>query len=435
MILNKNVFEGIALFVLLLIYNVGESQSLPIDFESEVTTSNFIDFDGGTASVIANPAPMGINTSATVAQIVRDGGLIWSGSKIELDANLDFSSSNSISMKVYTSAPIGTIVKFKLEGSGVSERDIPTTVSNEWEVLTWDFTGKPSVSNTLVFMFDFGNLGDGSESSTFLFDDIEQAFGGSQIDLPVDFESSTVNYVTTDFGGNVSTLATDPSDPNNTVVQVVKTDQAASWAGTTIGTSGGFATDIPLTLTNSKMTVKVWSPEAGTPIRLKVEDSKDPTHTSETETNTTVSKDWETLEFDFTNEATGTQMLSVGLDMGWTFNMASIFFNFGTEGASAGEKTYYFDDVQMADLVLSTSDLLAENISIFPNPTSDNWTIKSETSLINLVELFDFKGRRLVVFYPENNVVKINAYNLEEGLYISRISTDLGTRDIKLIKK
>ena len=92
----------------------------------------------------------------------------------------------------------------------------------------------------------------------------------------------------TDFGGNLSSLVVDPMDGNNMVIQSIKTDQAETWAGTTIGTPAGFASDIPLTLVHSKMKVRVWSPEAGTPIRLKVEDSNDPTHTCETEVNTTV---------------------------------------------------------------------------------------------------------------------------------------------------
>jgi hypothetical protein len=46
----------------------GLSQNLPIDFEGSVTTANFIDFDGGTGSVIPNPFPTGNNTSNTVGQ-------------------------------------------------------------------------------------------------------------------------------------------------------------------------------------------------------------------------------------------------------------------------------------------------------------------------------------------------------------------------------
>ena len=168
---------------------------------------------------------------------------------------------------------------------------------------------------------------------------------GNQIDLPVDFESTTVDYTLTDFGENSSSVVVDPTDANNTAAEVIKTAIAATWAGTTIGTDAGFATNIPITLTNSKMTVRVWSPDAGTPIRLKIEDANDNTHTCETEVNTTVAGGWETLEFDFTNEAPGTESLSVGLSNGWVYNKASLFFNFGTDGATAGEKTYYFDDV------------------------------------------------------------------------------------------
>ncbi len=427
--------QKVILLVLLFSFSIGHSQSLPIDFEGSITTADFIDFDGGTASVIANPQQNGINTSATVAQIVRNGGQVWAGSKINLAANLDFTTMNSISMKVFTSAPVGTVVKFKLEGAGATERDVQTTVSNDWEVLTWDFTGEPANFNSIVFMFDFGNVGNGSANSTFLFDDVEQLFGGTHIDLPVDFESATVNYTMSDFGGNVSSLVTDPTDPANKVMQAIKTAQAATWAGTTIGTPAGFATNIPLTLSDSKMTVKVWSPEAGTPIRLKVEDSDDPTHTCETETNTTLSGAWEVLEFDFTNQAPGTELLSVGLAMGWTYNMASIFFNFGTDGATAGEKTYYFDDVRFGELVLATSNHTLAGLNAFPNPSNGHWTIDAENAIIISAEVFDLQGKRVLALHPGQSVATIPATNLAKGVYFSKISTHEGTGVVRLLKE
>ncbi|MDA8886290.1 hypothetical protein OAD66_00705 [Bacteroidia bacterium] len=95
-------------------------QSLPFDFESDITTTYFVDFDGGTATVIANPQNNADNNSSMIAQIVRDGGTIWSGSKVELSSNLDFSTDNTISMKVFTTAPKGTILKFKLEGGTIA---------------------------------------------------------------------------------------------------------------------------------------------------------------------------------------------------------------------------------------------------------------------------------------------------------------------------
>lgn len=337
-------------------------------------------------------------------------------------------------MKVFTSAPVGTIVKFKLEGNGTTERDVPTTVSNEWETMTWDFTGVPTNFNSIVFMFDFGNTGDGSANSTFLFDDIQQEFGGTHIDLPVDFEGSTVNYTTTDFGGNISTLTTDPDDENNNVIQAIKTQDAATWAGTTIGTPAGFASNIPLSLTDSKMTVRVWSPESNTPIRLKVEASNDPTQTCETETRTTVAGGWEILEFDFTNEAPGTQSLNVGLSMGWTYNMASIFFNFGTEGATAGETTYYFDDVQFGGLISSTSFPKIASLQVFPNPSSDSWTIKTDTENIKALEIYDAQGKLLLSSNPEQHTINLDGTSFISGMYITKISTDTSVSFVRLVK-
>lgn len=423
--------------VLVCTVSMAFGQALPFDFESGITTSDFVDFDGGIATVLANPQSSGINTSATVAQIVRNGGQPFAGSKVILANNLDFSTDNTISMKVFTTAPIGTVVKLKVESSaGADERDALTTVAGTWETLTWDFTGTPANFNEIVFMFDFGNVGDGSMASTFLFDDVEQYFGGNQIDVPVTFDDPNVNYTTTDFYDNMSSLVVDPTDANNTVCQVIKPVTAGASAGTTIGTPAGFATNLPLTLTDSKMNVRVWSPDAGTPVRLKVENSNDPTQTCETQVNTTLAGAWEVLEFDFSSEATGTAALSFGLQNGWTYNKASIFFNFGTDGAAAGEKTYYFDDVNFgADLSNSINLLDFESLNVFPNPTTNEWLITSEKATITMVEVFDLQGKRLVSVTPNNRNVMINAMELIEGIYVAKITTDLGVRSLKLVKQ
>ena len=87
--------------------------------------------------------------------------------------------------------------------------------------------------------------------------------------------------------------------------------------------------------------MRVYSPDAGIKVRLKVEDAADPTRSVETEATTTVANNWETLTFDFANQAAGT----AALNLAYTYKKASIFFNFGVTGATAGAKTYYFDDV------------------------------------------------------------------------------------------
>lgn len=418
----------------LILSSLSFAQSLPIDFEQGVTTNDFIDFDGGTATVIANPQTNGINTSSTVAQIIRNGGQVWAGSKIVLSNNLDFSTDGIMSMKVFTAAPVGTVVKFKLEGGDIFELDQLTTVTNQWETLSWDFTGLQGNYNTLVFMFDFGNVGNGLVTSVFLFDDIAQSFGGTQIDLPVTFEDNGVNYNMTDFGGTFSSLTADPMNPNNQVIKVIKSNTAAAWAGTTISTPAGFASYIPLSLSDSTMHVRVWSPAAGIPVRLKVEDANEPTHTCETEAITTKAGDWELLTFDFTNEAANTATLETGLINGWRYNMASIFFNFGTDGATAGEQTYYFDDVSFGAPITGIQGRPNIPVKVYPNPAADHWLISSPTSITSIA-IYSATGQLQSWQAPFQSRVMVAAASLAPGLYVAKITTASGISEQVLIKQ
>ncbi|PKD44747.1 fasciclin domain-containing protein [Rhodohalobacter barkolensis] len=163
--------------------------------------------------------------------------------------------------------------------------------------------------------------------------------GGDQaVTLPVTFEDSNVNYDLVDFGGNISEIVEDPTDATNTVAQSTKGSGSEVWAGTTVGGEVGFENPIPFTETETTMSVRVWSPTAGTPIRLKVEDATDGGISVETEVNTTVAQEWETLVFDFSNEATGAP-----LNLANVYDKASIFFNFGTSGS---DEVYYWDDIE-----------------------------------------------------------------------------------------
>ena len=117
---------------------------------------------------------------------------------------------------------------------------------------------------------------------------------------------------------------------------------AELWAGTTVSTGANQSVGrIPLDAANTRMTVEVYSPAAGVPVRLKLEDAADNTHTVETEATTTATNAWETLTFNFANQAPGT----AALNPAFTYNKVSIFFNFGTPGSVTGVRTYYFDDV------------------------------------------------------------------------------------------
>lgn len=427
------------LFTLLLLSSciALSAQSLPIHFEGDVGVSDFEDFDGGTFDLVANPSADATNASENVGQIVRNGGLIWSGSKIVLDDYLDFTENNSLSLKIYTTAPVGTVVKFKLEGEAYTERDVLTTVTGEWEELNFDFTGEIlGAYNTLVFMFDYGNVGNGSENSTFYFDDINQGTNGEQLDYPVTFEDPEINYSVIDFGGNFSVVTEDPTEPSNTVVKSIKSATAETWAGTTIGTAAGFISFLPLTMEDSKMSVRVWSASAGTPVRLKVEAWYDATQTCETQVNTTLDGEWETLIFDFANEAPGTATLSDGLNMGWAYNKASIFFNYGISGAQAGEQTYYFDDVYFGEMPIidNVEDLDNLEVQVYPNPSNRVWNFSS-SEIIESIILVNAQGQLFTKVDPQDFLYTLASDQLAEGIYFAQVVSAGKVQTFQLLRQ
>ncbi len=150
--------------------------TLPIDFESFTVNYAFSDFGGNTSSVIDNPDPGGINTSARVAQSVKgEGAEVWAGSLLTLESPIDFSTNKLFKMNVW-SPGVGDTVLLKVEnldsGDIFYEVKTVTTVANEWEQLEFNFSGI-DINNDyqkIVVFFDFGNVGVGS---TYYFDDIK----------------------------------------------------------------------------------------------------------------------------------------------------------------------------------------------------------------------------------------------------------------------
>ena len=431
--------KKIVLLLGLFIFSVGFSQSLPIDFEGDVTTSDFVDFDGGIATVTANPSMSGINNSNTVAQIVRDGVAIYGGSKILLDDNLDFSVLTKITMKVYTTAPVGTVVKFKLEGTGTAvDVDALTTVSGAWETLEWIFVGTSNDLNEIVFMFDFGNLGDGTANSTFYFDDIEQVMGPTApvpTSLPIDFESGIVNTDFLSYSGATTSVVANPQmngiNNSNTVGQVIR-DGGDFWASSKV-----FLTNNLDLSTMWVISTKIYTTApVGTRIKLELEG---PNGRTNLDFLTTVTDDWETASWNFDGK-TG------------DYNKLSFFFDFGNIGDGTASSTFLFDDIQQVvgpaipDPVATTlpinfegsvvtSDFINEDggiATIIPNPQIDAnnpsatvgqfvrsggapWA-KSKIALTDFIDNFSTVGSISMKVYTEAPVGTLLKFKIESNV-------------------
>ena len=319
---------------------------LPITFESTSINYAWNDFSGGNVTVVTNPHNNAGNPSTRVARMVKNAGDPWGGSWIGLGGPIDFSANKVFRMKVF-SPRVGAKVLLKVENAGngsiAFEKEVLTTVANAWEDLAFDYRAINTSNqyHNIVVIFDNGTPGDGSANFTFFMDDIRltDAMPNSKIDLPVTFDVAGVNYTVTDFGNNQTVDAVDPTDANNKVKKTTKVNGAETWAGTTIGTNTGFANAIPLTAAASQMSVRVYSPAAGIRVLLKVEDHTNNQRSVETFATTTTAGEWETLIFDFNNQAPGT----AAFNPNFTYTMASIFFDFGNSGNG---KVFYWDDVR-----------------------------------------------------------------------------------------
>jgi hypothetical protein len=80
---------------------------------------------------------------------------------------------------------------------------------------------------------------------------------------------------------------------------------------------------------------------------------------------------------------------------------------------------------------LSIDDNDEIKLSIFPNPTSTIWHIKTKT-IINSILLYDISGRKVYYDTPNNKNVEINAKFLPNGFYLLVINK---AESFKLIKK
>ena len=319
------------------------------------------------SSIVADPAG-GTNK---VAKVVKSATAeLWAGTTISTGASqsintIAFTATNqTITVRVYAPAA-GKPVRLKVENAAdptVSvETEATTTTAAGWQTLSFNFANQAAGTAALnlaatynkVSVFpNFGTPGSAGGGGTWYFEDIAYPVastggggggGGTAAGFPVTFDLGTVTYTLTGFGGaEDATIVTDPAGGTNKVARIVKSATAELWAGTTLSTGANQSiSTIPFTATAKTMTLRVYAAAAGKPVRLKVENAADPTVSVETEATTTVAGAWQTLTFNFANQAAGT----AALNLASTYNKASVFPNFGTTGAAGGGGTWYFDDL------------------------------------------------------------------------------------------
>jgi hypothetical protein len=404
---------------------------MPIDFEDSSLNYSFVDFGNAQSTVIPNPDPSAINTSATVGQSFKfNGSETWAGSFLTIDEPVDFSSLNNIAVDVWTSE-FGEVVKLKLENSANpdinTEVDMTTSVNQGWETLIYDFSASDLSQDydRIVIFFDFGNVGD---DTSYYFDNI-------RLSLPAVSNFTTVEDFQGELPGNFAfggvegvQLVSNPNptgvNTTSTAMQFTKTDGAEVWGGM------GFAVDgiINFNGTN-QIKINSYAPEAGKVVKVKLETIEGNVDglTYEFDMTTTVANQWEVLTYDF----------SAAPDLDYVSFI--VFYDFGNQNAGV----YHFDEIQvgMGEYIPSQAPSIAienfegelpgnfafggvEGVQIVENPNVSGTNTTANVMQCTKTEGSEVWGGMGISVDPINfssagmNQIQIQSYSPEAGKVI-----------------
>jgi len=165
--MNKMISNKIAILFLLFAAGMLFAQNNPITFEPGGlgATWNWTVFENGDnppLEFIPNPDGTGANTSATVAKFTaKVAGAPWAGCVTPDIGVFTLDQTNcTVKIMVWKSVISDVGIKFEANSASTGEIKVPNTLINQWEELTFDFSGKigePSSTNIngLVIFPDF----------------------------------------------------------------------------------------------------------------------------------------------------------------------------------------------------------------------------------------------------------------------------------------
>jgi hypothetical protein len=180
---------------------------------------------------------------------------------------------------------------------------------------------------------------------------------------------------------------------------------------------------IDLSTSDRGISIKVKGPRA-LPVTVKIESGGDEHAVTTAYTTPNV---WQELLFDFssyssTNNTKIAMFFAVQED--------------NTDFPDASDNIFQIDDFIFGKFAtLSTQNFQIEGLAIYPNPTKNNWSISAKNQMITSIKVFNVLGKRVLNLQPNSLTANVNASSLTAGVYITKISTALGTTTKKLIKQ
>ena len=420
---------------LMFIATMGWAQNGPITFEPGEQGSSWVwkVFENGPNSpleFVSNPSTTGINTSATVAKMTTlVVGAPFAGVENQhpgtqpvpgpssLGSYVITPTNCTVRIMVYKTVISDVGIKFaSATNASTGEIKVANTQVNQWEELVFDFSSRIGETNDQIIIFpDFQAR---SSDNVCYFDQI--SFGPEIVkpELPLDFEVAGLDYNFTNFGNTDTSVIGNPYPLGiNTSAHagILIKGNGPEWSGSFIelGTAINFAS-------TQTMKMKVYAPQVGSIVKLKLENLTNPAFNIEVDKPTTVANAWHELSFTFP-----------GINSANNYKRVVVFFNFGVIGTG---EYYLFDDIQLA-LPLSTVSNEQPALVVSPNPASDSVTINMNNAM-QKITILSTLGQVVQEEYVSGMQTAFSIANLNSGLYVLVVQTQDGkTATSKLIKE
>ena len=137
------------------------------------------------------------------------------------------------------------------------------------EVLTFSFAGFTELEFTNVtIIYDLGVVGDGSPTLHFISTDIEYTTATGGVAIPIDFESTELTYVFSDFAGGVASVIDNPDQSGENTS--AKVGQMIKFEGEVFGGSTLSLGTPPDFGDNNAISMKVWTNRVWCPRNIQV---------------------------------------------------------------------------------------------------------------------------------------------------------------------
>ena len=308
---------------------------IPIDFDCEGIDYATKIIGNVSFTVVDNPQLSGINSDPTMVGQITNAGVNWENAFFNLDTAIDFAMDKGVRLKLYSDQALPILLKFE-DGTEAPVENVQNHSGSGWEELTFTLNSSGSYNDMVIFVD-----GPGTAAGTFFVDDIEQV--SVMVPDPCTPET-TQSLDAADFN---LTFQTDPTasiasfdaglsfvdNPDfdnavNTSCKVGQIDRsgAALFANNQIDFDAKFDFNA-----NGGFKMKVWSPNVGTNVLVKLEDKTNAAINVEVAAATSVASAWEELTFNFDSGESG------------KYDKIILFFELNTNT----EETYFIDDFRL----------------------------------------------------------------------------------------